>query len=38
MDLPDLEDKAAASSNYEIFSHRVYLYGLCPDCATKRIN
>lgn len=38
IDIPEIEDKAAEVSNYEIFSHRVYLYGLCPDCATKRIN
>jgi Fur family ferric uptake transcriptional regulator len=38
MDIPEIEDKAAATSEYEIFSHRIYLYGLCPDCATKRIN
>ncbi len=38
MEIPELEDKAAESSNYEIFSHRIYLYGLCPNCATKRIN
>lgn len=38
MDIPEIEDRAAEVSNFEIFSHRVYLYGLCPDCATKRIN
>jgi len=37
MELPELDDAAAASSKYEIFSHRIYIYGLCPQCATKRI-
>lgn len=37
MELPELEDKAAEATNFEVFSHRIYLYGLCPQCATRRI-
>ena len=37
MDLPDLDDAAAQSTNFEIFSHRIYIYGLCPQCATRKL-
>ncbi|MBR4265394.1 MAG: transcriptional repressor [Bacteroidales bacterium] len=38
VDLGELDDIAAAESGYEIFSHRIYIYGLCPKCATKKIR
>lgn len=37
-EIPSIEDNAAATSNFEIYSHRIYLYGLCPDCANRRID
>ncbi|MCQ2251523.1 MAG: transcriptional repressor [Bacteroidales bacterium] len=38
MEIPQIEDNAAAVTNFEIYSHRVYLYGLCPQCATKKLS
>ncbi len=34
-DLKELDSIAQQSSGYKIFSHRIYLYGLCPECQKK---
>ncbi len=37
-EIPVLDDAAAESTNFEIFSHRIYIYGLCPQCAVKKLK
>lgn len=38
LELPELDDAAAQSTDFEIYSHRIYIYGLCPQCANSKMK
>ena len=34
--LNGLDEAASNETGYKIFSHRIYIYGMCPECAKKK--